>query len=53
MNGKQLEGKKIVPSNSSLETSFDVSSLAAGTYLVRVGRNNTNFQKVTKVVITK
>jgi hypothetical protein len=53
ISGRQLQAKNVTPSGKSLETSFDVSGLAQGTYLVRVGRMNTNFQKVIKVTITK
>lgn len=49
--GRTISAKTVVPTNGMLQTSFDVSGLAAGTYLVRVGRTNTSFQKVTKVVI--
>lgn len=45
--GKLVVAKKITPIAGSLETSFDVSMLAKGTYLVRIG--NEKFQKVVKV----
>jgi hypothetical protein len=45
--GKLITGKKVNPVAGSLETSFEVSTLAKGTYLVRVG--NEKFQKVVKV----
>ena len=51
INGKKIEGKTIVPVANKFETSFNVSGLAAGTYLVRVGETNTSFQKVIKVII--
>lgn len=47
--GKLIMAKKLTPSAGSLETSFDVSALAKGTYLVRVG--NEKFQKVVKVSV--
>lgn len=50
-NGKQIDGKMITPNGNSFETSFSTSNLAAGTYLVRVGKMNTAFQKVIKVVV--
>jgi hypothetical protein len=53
ISGRLITGKTVMPSGNSLETSFDVSGLSQGTYLVRVGRNNTSFQKVSRVVITK
>lgn len=51
INGQKINGKTIVPVANGFETSFNVTGLAAGTYLVRVGEPNTSFQKVTKVVI--
>jgi hypothetical protein len=51
INGQKISGKTIIPISNNFETSFNVSGLAAGTYLVRVGEPNTSFQKVTKVVI--
>jgi hypothetical protein len=51
INGQKVNGKTIVPVANSFQTSFNVTGLAAGTYLVRVGEPNTSFQKVTKVVI--
>lgn len=51
ITGRTIAAKNVMPVGGMLQTSFDVSGLAAGTYIVRVGRTNTNFQKVTKVVI--
>jgi hypothetical protein len=51
ISGKKINGKVIVPVANAFETSFNVTGLATGTYLVRVGEPNTSFQKVTKVVI--
>ncbi len=51
INGKKISGQTIVADNHRLETSFDVSQLAAATYLVRIGATNTSFQKVIKVLI--
>jgi len=51
INGKQIDGKQIVANGGSFETSFSTSNLASGTYLVRVGKMNTSFQKVVKVVV--
>ncbi|MCX6295528.1 MAG: hypothetical protein NTX97_05595, partial [Bacteroidetes bacterium] len=53
INGKQLEGKQIVLNGNSFETSFSTTNLSAGTYLVRVAKMNTSFQRVTKVMIVK
>lgn len=53
ISGRQITGKSVMPSGNSLQASFDVSALAEGTYLVRIGRKGTSFQKVSKVVIAK
>lgn len=47
--GKEIAGKKIIPSNNSFETSFNISGIAKGTYLIRIG--NEKFQKVIKTTI--
>ena len=49
VNGKRLMQKDMVTSNSTLETSFNVASLAKAIYLVRLG--NDSFQRVIKVTI--
>ncbi|MFZ4399762.1 MAG: T9SS type A sorting domain-containing protein [Bacteroidales bacterium] len=51
IKGRLIESKNLYPSVNILETSFNSSGLAKGTYLVRIGSVNTNFQKVVKVVI--
>ena len=51
INGQIIKGKTIVPNTNSFETTLNVTGLAAGTYLVRIGEANTAFQKVTKIVI--
>ncbi len=51
INGKQIDGKQIVVNGNSFETSFNTSNLASGTYIVRVGKMNTAFQKVIKVIV--
>jgi len=51
ITGKQIDGKKIVVTGNSFETSFSTSNLATGTYLVRVGKMNTSFQRVIKVAV--
>lgn len=53
IQGKQLDGKKLSLGGNNFETSFNVGSMADGTYIVRVGKENTSFQKVIKVVIAK
>lgn len=49
VTGKQISGKKVSPSGNAFQTTVNVSGLATGTYLVRVG--NVNFQRVVKVFI--
>ncbi|MEI6489062.1 MAG: T9SS type A sorting domain-containing protein [Bacteroidota bacterium] len=49
--GKLLNSKKVIPVSNSFETSFDISNLALGTYLVRIGKANSYFQKVKKVIL--
>lgn len=53
VNGKLISGNTVNMAGKSFTTSINVSSIAGGTYLVRIGQNNTSFQKVVKVVITK
>ncbi len=49
INGKQLTSEWENPKAGKLETKINVSGFAKGAYFVRVG--NTNFQKVSKVII--
>lgn len=49
IEGRQISGKSIKPVSNKFETTIDVSGLAKGTYLVRVG--NPNFQRVVKVIV--
>jgi len=49
INGKLINGKKVVPNGNSFETTVTVAGLATGTYLVRIG--NPNFQRVIKVFV--
>lgn len=49
VNGKQITGKIIKNDSNSIDTSFDVSNLSSGVYLVRIG--NLDFQKVIKTLI--
>ena len=51
ITGKKISGKIVNPLSGTIETSFQTSGMAAGTYLIRVGKNNTSFQLVKKVVI--
>lgn len=49
INGKQLTSEWVTPEGNKLESKINIEGLAKGTYLVRIG--NSNFQKVTKIVI--
>jgi hypothetical protein len=49
INGKRLMQSAMVPSSNTLETSFNVSSLAKAIYIVRIG--NDEFQRAVKLVI--
>lgn len=51
IKGNFIEGKKLFPVSNKLETSFNSFALSKGTYLVRIGNVNSNFQKVTKIII--
>jgi hypothetical protein len=51
INGKFLAGKKVTPAIGTFETQFSTNGLTTGIYLVRVGKNNTSFQRVIKVAI--
>ena len=51
ISGKLITGKKITPASNAFETSIQGANLAKGTYLIRIGTENTSFQKVTKLVI--
>ena len=49
VQGKLIVAKRVITGSSTVETSFNVSSLAKGIYYVRLG--NDNFQRVIKVPI--
>ncbi|HXB11298.1 MAG TPA: T9SS type A sorting domain-containing protein, partial [Bacteroidia bacterium] len=49
VNGKTLMQKAMVTSASTLETSFNVASLAKALYIVRIG--NDSFQRVVKLTL--
>ncbi|MFL5764967.1 MAG: T9SS type A sorting domain-containing protein [Bacteroidia bacterium] len=53
MNGKQVQGKQVNVAGNSFETTLSTSDLAAGTYIVRVGKMNTSFQRTAKVTVVK
>lgn len=48
-NGKQLGGKIITPVSKAFTASMDVTGLAKGMYMVRIG--NSSFQRVAKLVL--
>ena len=50
-NGKLITGKTVFPASNAFITSIDVSELATGMYLVRIG--NGSFQRVVKVILFK
>ena len=49
--GKHLIGKKVVPMSNSFQLTMDAAALAKGTYLIRVGKINSSFQRVKKILI--
>jgi len=51
VSGKLITGKRITPVSNKVETTIQETNLAKGTYLIRIGNENTSFQKVTKLVI--
>lgn len=51
MNGKQVKSKMVNPVANIISTSFAIGDLATGSYLVRVGKDKTGFQKIIKVVL--
>ena len=51
ISGKLISSQQVYPVANALNEKIVVRSLAAGTYLVRLGEPNTGFQKVEKVVV--
>lgn len=51
ISGKKIQGTIIIPVDKSFSTTFNVDRLSKGAYLVRIGVNNSSFQKVKKVMI--
>ncbi len=49
VDGKHIMGNTVMPSSNEVKTSFGISSLAKGIYLVRVG--NDSYQRVVKVSV--
>jgi len=49
VDGRKISSQKIPPSGKTFSTTIDVSGLAKGTYLVRIG--NDSFQKVIKILV--
>jgi hypothetical protein len=50
-SGKLVKSKMITPSNNTVDDNFEIEGLAKGTYMVRISKANTNFQKVIKTII--
>jgi hypothetical protein len=48
-DGRQIKAGAVVPNGGNIETSIDVTGLAKGAYLVRIG--NSDFQKVIKTTV--
>ena len=51
VNGNLVEGKTAVSASGKINTSFNIAQLATGAYLIRIGKNQTSFQKVIKAMI--
>lgn len=49
VQGKLISASQVVPVNGEFKSQINISGLAAGAYLIRVG--NENFQNVVKVVV--
>ena len=49
INGKQISSSFATPSSNSIQSEVNVSGLAKGIYLLRIG--NVNYQRIKKVVI--
>ncbi len=49
INGKQINGKTVIPLSHSIKTTINVNGLTKGHYLVRIG--NAGFQHVIKVLL--
>jgi hypothetical protein len=50
IQGNLISHVDVVPANNAFKQSFNISDLANGVYLLRIG--NVNFQKVTKVFLS-
>jgi len=51
ITGKLLFGNTVDVINNSMTFSFDAENIKKGTYLIRIGYNNTSFQRVVKVIV--
>ena len=51
VQGRKIDGQLVNATDNKIRTSFDVNNFAKGIYMVRIGKNNTSFQKVIKVPI--
>ena len=49
--GKLIAGRKAISSNNSFDINIDISAFAKGAYLIRVGKINSSFQRVKKIII--
>jgi hypothetical protein len=50
-NGKLIKSKMVTPNANSIDTNIEIEGLAKGTYLIRIAKQNTSFQKVIKTII--
>jgi hypothetical protein len=53
INGRKLSSTEVIPVNGEFTYVFDAAGLASGTYMVRLGKMQTSFQKVIKVNYVK
>jgi len=51
VTGKKISGDIVSVSSNKFETILNIGKLSAGIYLLRIGINNTSFQKVKKIMI--
>lgn len=51
INGRLLKAQMVNPISGKFESRFSVTELPTGIYLIRVGKNNTSFQRVIKVPV--
>jgi hypothetical protein len=51
INGRTIQAKMVNAPAGQLQAQFDINGLAKGLYLVRIGKQNTSFQRVVKVPV--